>query len=243
MPDRLTAVPDHVAVAVPDFDVADTRWRDELGGRWVAWYHARGAFRSRQSRFRGAAKLELLMPSEHAPDGGGFVGRFLDRFGADVHHVTLKVPDLHDAIAVLEAAGLDVVDVDDSDDTWKESFLRPSQVGGIIVQVAWSGQTDAEWAARTGYEPEEPPADGARLVGPLLAHPDLDRARWLWETLGADVTDEAPGLVARWAGAPLEVRVREEAPAGPIGLVFEGASARGRHPQLGAAVVPLRSIS
>jgi catechol 2,3-dioxygenase-like lactoylglutathione lyase family enzyme len=243
MPDRLDAVPDHVAVAVPDLDVADARWGDELGGRWLSWYHNRGVFRGRQSRFRGGAKLELLMPSELADPGTNFVRRFLDRFGADVHHVTLKIPDLHGAIAVLEDAGLDVIDVDDRGETWKEAFLRPSQVGGLIVQVAWSGQTDAEWAALTGHEPEEPPADGAVLVGPLLQHPDVDRARQLWSLLGADVADEDGLLVARWSGAPLEVRIRAGERAGPVGLVFEGAPALEGDPTLGAAVLPLDSLA
>ncbi|MBW3619897.1 MAG: VOC family protein [Actinobacteria bacterium] len=234
----IDAVPDHVAVAVPDFDVADRRWRDELGGRWVAWYHARGAFRSRQSRFRGGAKLELLMPSDADPSPDGFLRRYLDRFGAGVHHVTLKVPDLHEAIATLEDAGYDVVDVDDSGADWKESFLRPSQVGGIIVQVAWSARSDAEWAASHGYVPEEPPADGAVLRGPLLEHPDLELAAEVWATLGADVEPDGDGVVASWDGAPLEVRIRPGRAARPVGLVFEGAEARPGDPELGAAVIP-----
>lgn len=235
----LDAVPDHVAVAVPDFDVADRRWRDELGGRWVAWYHAPGAFRSRQSRFRGGAKLELLMPSDVDPSPRNFVRRYLDRFGAQVHHLTLKVPDLHEAIAVLEEAGLDVVDVDDSGENWKEAFLRPSQVGGLIVQVAWSGQSDAQWAAAKGYEPEEPPVDGAILRGPLLEHPDPEHAAWLWTVLGATVEEDGDSLMAHWDGAPLEVRIRSGPIAGPVGLLFEGAEARSRDPELGAAVVAI----
>lgn len=234
----LEAVPDHVAVAVPDFDVADRRWRDELGGRWVAWYHAPGAFRSRQSRFRGGAKLELLMPSDVDDSPDNFVRRYLDRFGAQVHHLTLKVPDLPAAIGTLQAARLDVVDVDLSGDTWKEAFLRPSQVGGIIVQVAWSGQTDAQWAAAHDHVPEEPPPDGAVLRGPLLEHPDLDHARWLWSTLGADIEQDGEDLVAHWDGAPLEVRIRRGADAGPVGLRFDGVSPLPRDPALGAAVVP-----
>lgn len=242
MADRLTSTPDHVAVAVPDFDVADARWRDELGGRWVAWFHAHGRFRSRQSRFRGGAKLELLMPSEEDPSPGNFVRRYLDRFGAQVHHVTLKVPDLHAAIATLAAAGFDVVDVDDRDPLWQEGFVRPSQVGGLIVQIAHSANSDAEWAAQHGHDLEEPPADGAVLVGPLLEHPDLDRAATVWETLGGTVTCDAGLVTASWPDAPLRVTVRRGPAAGPVGLVFEGAEARDRDPELGAAVVPSHAL-
>jgi catechol 2,3-dioxygenase-like lactoylglutathione lyase family enzyme len=236
--DRIEIVPDHVAVAVPDFDAADARWRDQLGGRWVAWFHAHGYFRSRQSRFRGGAKLELLMPSETDPSPGNFVRRYLDRFGAQVHHVTLKVPDLHPALETLAGMGLDAVDVDDRNDVWQEAFLRPSQVGGLIVQVAWARHTDADWAAMHDYTPEEPPADGARLVGPLLSHPDLDRAAWLWSTLGAQVDEVGGQLVARWADAALQVRIQPGDTAGPVGLVFDGAPPLDRDPTLGARVIP-----
>ncbi len=239
MADRIVARPDHVAVAVPDFDVADARWRDELGGRWVAWYHKPGGFRSRQSRFRGGAKLELLMPSEVETARPSFLRGYLDRFGAQVHHVTLKVPDLRAAIAILTGAGLDVVDVDDeSDPGWQEGFLRPSQVGGLIVQIACSAYSDAEWAAEHDFTPDEPPADGAVLVGPLLSHPDLDRAAWVWRTLGAEVVRRGDLLTASWDDDPLRVMVREGEHAGPVGLVFEGAAASERDPALGARVVP-----
>lgn len=238
MADRIDAVPDHVAVAVPDFDVADARWRDDLGARLVAGFHAHGRFRSRQSRFRGGAKLELLMPSELDPSDDNFVRRFLARFGASVHHVTLKVPDLHQAIDTLRGVGLDVVDVDDSGQTWKEGFLRPSQVGGMIVQIAYAANSDEQIAANQGRVLEEPPADGARLLGPLLRHPDLDRASWVWTTLGATVTRDADALTAAWQGAPLTIRIEHGEAAGPVGLRFEGlAGDLPAHPDLGAAAL------
>lgn len=239
MTDRIDAVPDHVAVAVPDFDAADARWTDDLGGRVVVGFHAHGRFRSRQSRFSGGAKLELLVPSELDPSPDNFVRRFLDRFGATVHHVTLKVADLHDAIATLATAGLDVVDVDDRDTAWQEGFLRPSQVGGVIVQIAQASKTDGEIAAAQGRIPEEPPADGARLLGPLLHHPDLDRAAWLWGVLAATITTDDRGFTAAWPGSPLSIRVEPGERAGPVGLRFTGIAAPlPQDPVLGAAVFP-----
>jgi hypothetical protein len=46
------------------------------------------------------------------------------------------VEDLAGALDVLAAADLDVVDVNLTDDRWQEAFVRPSVVGGLIVQVA-----------------------------------------------------------------------------------------------------------
>jgi hypothetical protein len=92
----ITSIPDHVAVGVPAIDGAATRWRDQLGGGWVMprFPIESAGFATRQLRYRGGAKLELLEPL--GPDS--FAGQFLDRYGANVHHVTLKVPALLPAV-------------------------------------------------------------------------------------------------------------------------------------------------
>ncbi len=108
----ITAVPDHVAAAVPDLEKAHARWRDRLGGGDRAGDGLFLGFRNWQYQFRGGSVLELLEGSDEP--AAAFVRDFLDRFGPRVHHVTLKVPDLVAALEVLDAAGLDVVDVDTS---------------------------------------------------------------------------------------------------------------------------------
>ena len=236
----LTCVPDHVAAAVPSIDAAHARWRGRLGaGDWAGDGPFIG-FRNHQYVFRGGAVLELLEGGD--TEGAGFVQRFLDRFGASVHHVTLKVPDLPEALDVLAGAGLEVVDVDLTDERWQESFVRPSQVGGLIVQVAATSLAHEDWAALTGFTPTSPAEDGAQLLGPLLQHPDLGRARFVWETLGAAVTDVEEGVLeARWPDAPLTVRIRHGEVAGPVGLRFEGTSPLPSDPALGPAVLLDRS--
>ena len=233
------AMPDHVAVAVPDFDVADQRWRDELGGRWTSWYHNKPAgFRSRQLRYRGGAKLELLQPSEIDPSPDNFVRSFLARHGPSVHHVTLKVPSLHDAIAAARERELDVVGIDDRHPGWMEAFLRPSQIGGLVVQLAQSNQTDEDWAAHHDWTIPDPPADGARLIGPRLTHPRTDDAAELWSHLGADVTETPDGLKVRWADHPLVIEiVPDDGPARPLGVVFENCEPLDPHPELGTSVL------
>lgn len=234
--DRLDAVLDHVAVAVPAWEPAERRWRDALGGGAVAWSES-PAFRSRQLRFAGGGKLELLAP---AGDQDGFVRRFLGRFDSAVHHCTLKVPDLRAAVAVVRAAGLDVVDVDATDPRWQEGFLRPSQVGGLVVQLAASTETDEAWAARIGHVPEPPAGDAAVLLGPLLRHPDLARAAALWRLLGAEVTAGPDGLpdalTCAWPDSPLTVAVVPGAVAGPVALRMVGTGDLPAHDAEGPAV-------
>lgn len=221
MLDRLDAVLDHVAVAVPDPEPAERHWRDQLGGRSVAWGD-NGVFRSLQLRFTGGGKLELLSPSPGDPSGENFVRRFLVRFGSTVHHVTLKVPDLPAALETLESAGLDVVDVRLDGSHWREGFLRPKQVGGIVVQVAWSDRGDAEWAAEIGHAPEAPASDAATLLGPTLRHPDLGMAAQLWRLLGAEVVEKDDNLLCRWPSSPLTVALTQGEPPGPTGLRMTG---------------------
>lgn len=222
---------DHVAIAVPSWESAETLWRDELGGGVVAFGRT-PAFWSRQLRFGNGAKLELLAPP---PDAGpdNFVRRFLDRFGASVHHVTLKVPDLTAALDVLVEGGIEPVDVRMDNAYWHEAFIRPTQAGGVVVQVAWAGQSDEQWARNVGHEPEPPRANAAALVGPLLRHPDLDQAAALWSLLGAQVARQDEALVASWPSSPLTVRIHEGTHAGPVALLATGAAATSADPKTG----------
>lgn len=222
---RLDAVLDHVAVAVPPDGRADRWWGGELGAGSVS-RGANGMFTARQYRLGGGGKLELLSPDPADPSERNFVRAFLARFGTAVHHVTLKVADLPAALGVLEAAGLDVVDVALDHPHWREAFLRPKQVGGLVVQVAWSDGGDEEWARRSGH-PLTAPAPGAPvLLGPRLRHPDLAAARQLWTALGAQVSQEDQGLRCRWPASPLGVEVVAGAPAGPVGLRMSGIGPR-----------------
>jgi catechol 2,3-dioxygenase-like lactoylglutathione lyase family enzyme len=234
----LRAVLDHVAIAVPDPDVAEKRWRDQLGGGLVA-FGGNGVFSSRQLRFAGGGKLELLSPSPDS-DGDGFVERFLSRFGTAIHHVTLKVPDLAEAIATVEAAGLDVVDVQDEHEHWREAFLGPSQVGGLIVQIAWASDSDEVWARRVGHMPEDPAPGAPTLHGPRLLHPDLVRAAELWRLLGATVDQSDDIHRCTWPDSPLDVLVETGPQAGPAELRMTGTGPLPPDADLGPAVLPRR---
>ncbi len=232
----IDAVPDHVAVAVPSIAAAGRRWRDELGGAWCSPPHSDGSgFATRQVWYHGGAKLELLEPE----DDDGFAAGFLQRFGARVHHLTLKVPALRPAVETICAAGYDVVDVDTSLDVWHEAFLRPSQVGGIIVQVAWSPLSEWDWAALFGTEPEPVPSTGPQLLGPTLFHPDLDACARIWTVLGGDVDRDDEVVRVAWGSAPLDVEVRRGEPTDPVLRVADGPELVA-DPALGPATVSVR---
>lgn len=235
MADRIDARPDHVAVALDDPDRAVSRWRDVLGGGLVNRFD-NGVFFGRQYRYPNGAKIELLGPSPTDPSSGNFVRAFIARFGTRIHHMTLKVDDLHAAVDVLEGAGLDVVDIRDDTPHWQEGFLRPSQVGGLVIQIARSPRTDDEWAELNGRRIEAPAPGAALLLGPRLRHPDLASARVLWSLLGGEVSETAEGLLVFWPGAPLTVLVEEGEPIGPVSLRCAGTPDLPHEDGLGPAV-------
>lgn len=210
----IDSIPDHVAIAVPSIDAAAARWRGQLGGAWASPRMDDGPdFRTQQLRFANHTKLELLEPADEV----GFAAGFLDRFGARVHHVTLKVPDLLAAVRHVRDAGYDVVDVNADGELWHEAFLRPSQVGGIIAQLAWSSLTDEQWLTRTGARAEPIGVGAAELLGPTIFHPDLDACAQVWEALGGTVAATSTSLEVSWSGAPLTVRVeRGDASRHPV---------------------------
>jgi catechol 2,3-dioxygenase-like lactoylglutathione lyase family enzyme len=219
--------PDHVAIAVPSIDDALARWQGDLGGV-IQWrFHTPTVFHGAAVMFASGAYLEMLMPSDAtertrmAGGPSGFVDAFLDRFGPRVHHVTLKVQDINEALATLEAEGFTPRDVNLDNPSWQEAFLRPSQIGGLIVQIASSDRSNEDWAAMNGHElPGRPAAGGPGLLGPQLVHDDLDRARTVWTALGGDVTDDGDGLLVSWPGEPLTVAIAlGDAPAA-IGVRF-----------------------
>lgn len=236
MADRIDAVLDHVAIAVPDWKIAERQWRDQLGGARSSVGESQ-TFGSRQLRFGNGGKLEMLTPIDDSP--ANFVRRFLDRFGSVIHHVTLKVPDLHGALDILAAAGLDAVDIRDNVEYWKEGFLRPSQVGGLVVQIACTPFNDDDWAAYTGFTREPPTPDAPELLGPLLRHPDLDRAEAVWSALGAAVERQGSSLRCTWPESPLDVVIEEGEPAGPTALRMRGTGDVPAADGVGPAVVGL----
>jgi catechol 2,3-dioxygenase-like lactoylglutathione lyase family enzyme len=236
--------PDHVAIAVPSIDDALARWQGDLGGV-IQWrFHTPTVFHGAAVMFASGAYLEMLMPSDAtertrmAGGPSGFVDAFLDKFGTRVHHVTLKVPDLPAALEVLEAAGFTPRDVNMENASWREAFLRPSQVGGVIVQIASSDKTNEDWAAISGHVLPGAPDTGARLLGPLLIHDDLDRAREVWSVLGGTVTDEDDGsLLVSWPGEPLTIAVALGKAPSARGLRFGGTGPRPPDDVLGPAVL------
>ena len=128
-----------MAIAVKDLARAADLYGKVLGGELV-----RGAddlelgIRTLQFRLPPGVKVELLTPI-----GDSYLKRYLDKHGEGFHHATIFVDDLAAAVAELEAEGFDVVDYDDTMDSWQEAFVRPSSGFGALLQLV---STVLDWS-------------------------------------------------------------------------------------------------
>jgi hypothetical protein len=91
-------------------------------------------------RYPNGSQVELLEPI----GTGGFLHRFLERYGEGAHHMTFIVGDLRQAVERARAAGLRIVDEDYADPRWQEAFISPRSAFGTIVQLAQTNMSETE---------------------------------------------------------------------------------------------------
>jgi methylmalonyl-CoA/ethylmalonyl-CoA epimerase len=123
---------DHVAVCVRDIDEASARWRAVFGlqpgaREWVESQKTETMFLP-----VGDASLELV-----APRGNPGLERFLERRGPGLHHIAVEVEGIEEAIALLGALGVAVIDAVPREGArgQKVAFVHPKATGGVLVEL------------------------------------------------------------------------------------------------------------
>jgi len=135
----MKATLDHIGIAVNDLGAALAFYRDALGleiegTEEVASQKVRAHFAG-----VGAARLELLEAT--APDSP--IAKFIDRRGPGLHHITLRVGDIHAALAQLKARGIRLIDeaprpgAEDS----LIAFVHPAATGGVLIELKQAEST------------------------------------------------------------------------------------------------------
>jgi methylmalonyl-CoA/ethylmalonyl-CoA epimerase len=124
---------DHVGIAVGDLAQALAFYRDALGlevepPEEVASQRVRAHFVP-----VGEAALELLEPT--APDSP--IAKYIEKRGPGVHHITLRVDDISEALARLKARGVRLID--ESPRAGAEgaliAFVHPASTHGVLVEL------------------------------------------------------------------------------------------------------------
>lgn len=81
----------------------------------------------------GESSLELL----EATTRDSPIGRFVERHGPGLHHITLTVPDLDAALASLASRGVKLIDQQPRPGAHgsRVAFVHPSAAGGVLLEL------------------------------------------------------------------------------------------------------------
>jgi methylmalonyl-CoA epimerase len=129
----MKAILDHIGIAVDDVDAALTFYRDALGldiepPEDVATQRVRARFIP-----VGESRLELL----EATASDSPIAAFVKRRGPGMHHITLRVEDIHAALEVLKSRGARLVD--EAPRPGAEgalvAFIHPASAHGVLVEL------------------------------------------------------------------------------------------------------------
>jgi methylmalonyl-CoA epimerase len=129
----MRAVLDHIGIAVQNLDQALAFYRDALGlhveaPEDVVSQHVRAHFIP-----TGQSALELL----EATASGSAIAKFIETRGPGLHHITLRVEDIHAALAQMKARGVRLVDETPRPGAEGAlvAFIHPAAAHGVLVEL------------------------------------------------------------------------------------------------------------
>jgi methylmalonyl-CoA/ethylmalonyl-CoA epimerase len=129
----MRAVLDHIGIAVSDLSVALAFYRDALGLE----IEAPEEITSQRVRAHfipvGESKLELL----EATGSESPIAKYVDKRGPGLHHITLRVEDIHAAVAQLRARGVRMIDERPRPGAEGSmiAFVHPSSTHGVLIEL------------------------------------------------------------------------------------------------------------
>ncbi len=121
----------HVAVCVSDLDAAEQKFRAlglvPSGRELVASQQTEVSFFP-----VGESNIELIKP-----EGNAGLEKFLEKRGPGIHHIALEVDHLQNALTLLSALGVPLLDAEPRAGAHgtKVAFLHPKALGGVLVEL------------------------------------------------------------------------------------------------------------
>ncbi len=124
---------DHVGIAVADLEKALAFYRDQLG------LDFKGTEEVEEQKVRvaffpvGESKIELL----ESTDPAGPVGKFIEKKGEGVHHLSFRVSDIEGKLKELKERGVALIDEQPRYGAGgaKIAFLHPKSTGGVLIEL------------------------------------------------------------------------------------------------------------
>jgi methylmalonyl-CoA/ethylmalonyl-CoA epimerase len=132
----MKAILDHIGIAVRDLETTLAFYRDALG----LDIEASEDVPSQQVRAHflqvGEPRLELLEAT--APESP--IAKYVEKRGPGLHHITLRVDDIHAALERLKAKGVRLVDNEPRPGAEGAliAFVHPAATGGVLVELKQS---------------------------------------------------------------------------------------------------------
>ena len=123
----------HVAILVPDLDLALAFWQDQLGlsldhVETVSSMAVKIAFLP-----LGESEIELVQPT--TDDSG--LAKYLSKRGPGLHHICIETDDIKGKLAELKEKSVRLIDEEPvlMDDGRQLAFIHPKSTGGVLVEL------------------------------------------------------------------------------------------------------------
>jgi methylmalonyl-CoA/ethylmalonyl-CoA epimerase len=134
----MKATLDHIGIAVANLDEALAFYRDALGleiepAEEVPTQRVRAHFVPLADADGAGAALELL----EATAADSPIAKFVEKRGPGLHHLTLRVDDIHAALATLKARGVRLIDETPRPGAHGSlvAFVHPSSAHGVLIEL------------------------------------------------------------------------------------------------------------
>lgn len=124
---------DHIGIAVKDIDQAIKLYKEAFGMEPSLVYESEYT-KARIAFFPiGETRIELIQPT--SPES--VVGKFLEKKGEGIHHLSFKVNDVDQSLAELEKKGIQLIDkrARKVRDKERVAFLHPKSTNGVLFEL------------------------------------------------------------------------------------------------------------
>ena len=124
---------EHIGIATRSLDDAIGFWRDALGLDVVATEEVAEQGVRVMMLPIGETRVELLEPTSEASP----IAKFLDKRGAGVHHIAVRVDDIRATLARLKEQGLRLIDEVPRVGAGGclVAFIHPSSANGVLLEL------------------------------------------------------------------------------------------------------------
>jgi methylmalonyl-CoA/ethylmalonyl-CoA epimerase len=124
---------DHIGIAVKNLDEAIKLYKDIFGVEPSLVYES--SYTKARIAFIpiGESKIELIEPSN--PES--VMGKFLEKKGEGIHHISYKVKDVDKSLSELEMKGIQLIDKKARKvrENEKVAFLSPKNTNGVLIEL------------------------------------------------------------------------------------------------------------